>query len=545
MLRAHASRSTLDELETGSFRLLIDDEPSRSQHGAPDRAVQWEDRHEALAHRSRVGRDRRDSGSDGPRGAALSLARPTDHRHLGALPRGDRSGLAPGGAREHGWLGPLHARLHACLPTASSCATSAALSRPARPSAVPPCTALGAGRPSAACQLAEPHHVVVDGSEPGHRGRTLPSSAAAGRGGARASAARPDASSSWSSTPPSSTASPKERDAVRAGHAQRRGHLAAAGAIGAATPSCCASRSGPAPSSSRNDSFQEFHGEHPWLFDDGRLIGGKPVPESVGSSRPRFPIRGPKSRAATAEAKSEEGPRVCRPRRPNWPSGQESGQAGIEGQEGDQVSVSSVDAYGHHADRPATRPGQGRSGALERDRGSRRGGTPARPEPRPSRRARQAGGAARACQSQESGSHDDTVAASAAGAARPRTASPRHRRCNEPLAFINFVASFAIGTTWKARWCRSPRTGPWSTWPCPKAASLDPPHPLTAMGTPPPTKARQVLKKGEVRPFMFCWLGSAAPGGRAFAPCLFAGDVGGRPEAGAAGRWSGGCSCGG
>ena len=27
-----------------------------------------------------------------------------------------------------------------------------------------------------------------------------------------------------------------------------------------------------------NDSFQEFHGEHEWLFDDGRLIGGKPVP---------------------------------------------------------------------------------------------------------------------------------------------------------------------------------------------------------------------------------------------------------------------------
>ena len=27
-----------------------------------------------------------------------------------------------------------------------------------------------------------------------------------------------------------------------------------------------------------NDSFQEFHGEHDWLFDDGRLIGGKPVP---------------------------------------------------------------------------------------------------------------------------------------------------------------------------------------------------------------------------------------------------------------------------
>ena len=30
-----------------------------------------------------------------------------------------------------------------------------------------------------------------------------------------------------------------------------------------------------------NDSFQEFHGEHPWLFDEGRLIGGKPV-EGIG-----------------------------------------------------------------------------------------------------------------------------------------------------------------------------------------------------------------------------------------------------------------------
>ncbi|MCB0951584.1 MAG: hypothetical protein KDB13_02395, partial [Microthrixaceae bacterium] len=27
-----------------------------------------------------------------------------------------------------------------------------------------------------------------------------------------------------------------------------------------------------------NDSFQEFHPEHPWLFDEGRLLGGKPVP---------------------------------------------------------------------------------------------------------------------------------------------------------------------------------------------------------------------------------------------------------------------------
>ena len=27
-----------------------------------------------------------------------------------------------------------------------------------------------------------------------------------------------------------------------------------------------------------NDSFQEFHGTFDWLFDEGRLVGGKPVP---------------------------------------------------------------------------------------------------------------------------------------------------------------------------------------------------------------------------------------------------------------------------
>ena len=33
-----------------------------------------------------------------------------------------------------------------------------------------------------------------------------------------------------------------------------------------------------------NDSFQEFHGEHPWLFDRGRLMGASARRASVGSS---------------------------------------------------------------------------------------------------------------------------------------------------------------------------------------------------------------------------------------------------------------------
>jgi len=44
-----------------------------------------------------------------------------------------------------------------------------------------------------------------------------------------------------------------------------------------------------------NDSFQEFHEEYPWLFDEGRLIGGKPVRGVGWVFTPRLPVRNTKS----------------------------------------------------------------------------------------------------------------------------------------------------------------------------------------------------------------------------------------------------------
>ena len=54
-----------------------------------------------------------------------------------------------------------------------------------------------------------------------------------------------------------------------------------------------------------NDSFQEFHAEHPWLFDEDRLIGGKPVPGVGWIFTPRSPVRGVRSRAALAAGSSK------------------------------------------------------------------------------------------------------------------------------------------------------------------------------------------------------------------------------------------------
>lgn len=48
-----------------------------------------------------------------------------------------------------------------------------------------------------------------------------------------------------------------------------------------------------------NDSYQEFHDQYTWLFDNGRLIGGKPVPHVGWVFVDRLPVR----------VKSESSPR--------------------------------------------------------------------------------------------------------------------------------------------------------------------------------------------------------------------------------------------
>ncbi len=57
-----------------------------------------------------------------------------------------------------------------------------------------------------------------------------------------------------------------------------------------------------------NDSFQEFHGDYEWLFDEGRLVGGKPVPHVGWVFVARTPVRGPVSRQATKKQSSSKSP---------------------------------------------------------------------------------------------------------------------------------------------------------------------------------------------------------------------------------------------
>ncbi len=273
-----------------------------------------------------------------------------------------------------------------------------------------------------------------------------------------------------------------------------------------------------------NDSFQEFHGEHPWLFNDGRLIGGKPVPGVGWIFTPRLPIRGPKSRAATAEAKSKKDPdsapakaaelaraakkaakkagkakktakKAAPPVDTSWPitpAAPPPGRAKV-----DPVFSSAIDEAVEEALHPPK---------AHKSRGSAKKHAVA-PKVAPQKSAK-----AKKEVSTRKGADAKSAHSETERRARQQRVQPQKQRAtpppavNEPLAFINFVAAFTVGSMIEGEVVSFTSHGAMVDVALPGGGALHCYIPLTAMGTPPPTKARQVLKKGEVRPFVLAGL---------------------------------------
>ncbi|MEY2958144.1 MAG: hypothetical protein RLZZ01_712 [Actinomycetota bacterium] len=104
-----------------------------------------------------------------------------------------------------------------------------------------------------------------------------------------------------------------------------------------------------------NDSFQEFHGEYDWLFDDGRLIGGKPVPHVGWVFVKRSPVRGPKSRQAMREASGDVGSSKERANRRVRKKASPAGDvAGDEGQTGSGVEPARVEVVERAVEQAST-----------------------------------------------------------------------------------------------------------------------------------------------------------------------------------------------
>ncbi len=160
--------------------------------------------------------------------------------------------------------------------------------------------------------MTEKHFVVVDGSNLATEGRKTPSLGQLDEAVRAYTAEDPqaeivvvvDASFEHRIDP---------KEAAQLEQAMLHGEVVAppAGAIGRGDAFVLriAERTGAAVLS--NDSFQEFHDEHPWLFDDHRLIGGKPVPGVGWIFTPRIPVRGAKSRQSERKGKGRSGRRAA------------------------------------------------------------------------------------------------------------------------------------------------------------------------------------------------------------------------------------------
>lgn len=228
-----------------------------------------------------------------------------------------------------------------------------------------------------------------------------------------------------------------------------------------------------------NDSFQEFHGTHPWLFDEGRLMGGKPVPDVGWVFLYRSPVRGAASQRSVREARKGSATRSGA----DNGSGARSGSRSRSGARSRSVSDDASGAPTATADADQATSGSRRSrGGRGRGRGGDSGAPPATattdtPAPSP-----KSGGRSRA-------------------KAEPSEEAPAKRtsvnKTNDPLPFIEFVANHPVGSTVTGEVERFSSHGAYVL-----AGGARCYASLKSLGDPAPRSARDVLDRGQVRDFV-------------------------------------------
>ncbi len=204
-----------------------------------------------------------------------------------------------------------------------------------------------------------------------------------------------------------------------------------------------------------NDSFQEFHGEHGWLFDEGRLIGGKPIEHVGWVFVDRVPVRGPASRRAVREAKG--GGRSRRGSKSSGRSRTTSKEASAP------MPVPSAPPPGGASAPAKGRRGRGASNDAAASKNENKNEQNSNDKPKRSR-------------------------------SRDRGAAPTAKvdELNTPMAFISFIGTYSIGDIADAVVEQFSSHGCYVS-----AAGAQCYLPSRAMGDPPPTKARDVVSRNQ------------------------------------------------
>ena len=223
-----------------------------------------------------------------------------------------------------------------------------------------------------------------------------------------------------------------------------------------------------------NDSYQEFHGEFTWLFDEGRLIGGKPVPHVGWVWVNRVPVRGPISRRSVKEGKSVD-------KQPGRRRGQKANDAVVIGSASASAPMPVPKAPPPGAVMPTSKA------ARDQIKGDQNKGDPNKGEQ--GRGSRGKGDQARVEQQR----HE-----------QPRGDQPKPATTNDLLPFLSFVEHFPVGTA---------VTGIVESYSSHGAyVAIGDVHgyvPLRLMADPPPRSAREAMNLGETVTLVVSSFGAA------------------------------------
>jgi len=192
-----------------------------------------------------------------------------------------------------------------------------------------------------------------------------------------------------------------------------------------------------------NDSFQEFHGRYAWLFDEGRLVGGKPVPGVGWVFMLRSPVRGAVSRRAVKEA----------------------------------------------------RDGKGVRGSRE-PKGAKAAKKPPKDAPTKKAATKRHGKAAKSAADRATSEAVAKAAADDGSGARKRARQPLEP-LNQPMPFIEFVGAHPVGSKVSGEVERFSSHGAYVA-----AGGARCYVPLKLMGDPAPKSAKEILRAGETREFV-------------------------------------------
>jgi hypothetical protein len=218
-----------------------------------------------------------------------------------------------------------------------------------------------------------------------------------------------------------------------------------------------------------NDSFQEFHGNYPWLFDEGRLIGGKPVANVGWVFVLRAPVRGPASRRSMRDARKSTKKASSTPLTPMKSPASKATKA-------PKKAAAATESTAKASKAASKSPSKAPSKA-----------TPAAPTPV---KAAKKTALAVAAQTEE-----ETTTTPARS--RRRRSGGRHEPINDQLVYLTFVVDHPLGSVVEGTVDRFSSHGAYV-----HASDAQCYVPLRELGDPPPRSAREVLNLGETRPFV-------------------------------------------